>query len=192
MVPQLLDELPAIDLADSEGLRRYGQTVRETACRAVPREARPIEYCRQRDLKALVIVNNRAESRRCDRLVSRWGHEVGAVHQSLAAVELARAGQPDVVLLGVDTPLLGGCTLAGSIRCELAQQDCLIVAVAGQADRSGGQRCREAGIDVVLFTPVDQTVLETLLWMECTRVHRLLTTMGRLPMYPTSAASKEP
>jgi CheY-like chemotaxis protein len=92
---------------------------------------------------------------------------------------MAGERQPNVVILEINPPLFRGCHLVGPIRNELAHRDCLIIAVARQADRECRRQCREAGIDIVLSMPVNPVVLQTLFWMESTRVNRLLPDAGR-------------
>ncbi len=135
--------------------------------------------CRpHRVLKVMVVVTGRERSDGFELAVRRWGHEVDAVHHGSTALEMARESQPDVVVIEIDTAFVGRCHLARLLRDELARDDCLIIAVTGQADRESSRLCREAGIDVVLSMPVNPAVLETLLWMESTHLNRLCPDRG--------------
>ena len=51
-------------------------------------------------------------------------------------------------------------------------KECFIIAVTGGTDERGRRQCAEAGIDLVLIKPVDSSVVETLLMLECERVNR--------------------
>jgi CheY-like chemotaxis protein len=105
-------------------------------------------------------------------LVKCWGHDSHAVNEASAALEWAATRQPDVVLLDIEMPEIGGCQIARVLRNELGYADCLIIAITGRADFERRQQCKEAGIDVVLLKPVDPTAVETLLMLECARVNR--------------------
>jgi CheY-like chemotaxis protein len=124
-------------------------------------------------LKVMVVVTGQERSDGFELVMRRWGYEVGAAHDGPAALEMARATQPDVVIVEVESPRFCRCRLAGRVRNELASTDGLIIAVTKQSNRECRRQCREAGIDVVLCIPVDSAVLETLLWMENTRLKRM-------------------
>ncbi len=154
---------------------------RDAVCHDMAVDRKPVEVHRRRALKVLVVANARSRSHGLDQLVKDFGHEVSAVHPGSAALSLARTRQPDVTMLDIDVPIPGWCQLAGPLRNELTRADCLIIAVTRQADDECRRQCLKAGVDVVLSMPLNPSVLETLLWMECTRVNRLLGDMRRVP-----------
>lgn len=110
--------------------------------------------------------------------VRKWGHDAYAISTGDTA---HATGQPDVVLLDVESMPFGEWQTVQRMRGELARPGCLIVAFTRHAGREHRRQCREAGIDLVLVKPVDPAVMETLLLLECTRKNRLRTEAGRSP-----------
>lgn len=125
-------------------------------------------------LKVMVVVTGRERSDGLELAMRPWGYEVGAAHDGTTALAMARAISPDVTIVEIESPRFCRCRLARRLRSELARPDSLIIAVTKQSDRECRRHCREGGIDVVLCLPVDSSVLETLLWMESTRLNRML------------------
>lgn len=105
-------------------------------------------------------------------LVEAWGHAVQVAYPGQATVIAAADRPPDVVLLNLDLPFVGGRNLAGRLRLDALQTDCLIIAVADRADDERRRQCSEAGIDLLLVSPLDPSVLEVLLGLECVRMNR--------------------
>ena len=132
-------------------------------------------------LKVMVVVAGERRSDGFELTVRRWGYEVGAAHDGATALEMARAIPPDVVIVEIDSPRFSRCRLAARLRNELASVDGLIIALTKSADRQCRQQCRDAGIDAVLCLPVDVAVLETLLWIESTRLNRRLPVLAGGP-----------
>ena len=123
-----------------------------------------------RKLRVLVADDNHDATDGCARLIRCWGHEVRWAYDAAAALEIAAAQRPDVVLLDIAMPLLDGCGLAQQLRLDARQKDCLLIAITGHADEQRRQRCAEAGIDLLLIKPVDCEILETLLTLESERL----------------------
>jgi CheY-like chemotaxis protein len=123
-----------------------------------------------RKLRVLVADDQRDATDGLARLVRCWGHEVRWAYDAAAALEIATAQLPDVVLLDIGMPLLDGCGLAEQLRLNARQKDCLLIAITGHADEQHRQQCALAGIDLVLIKPVDCEIIETLLTLESERL----------------------
>jgi CheY-like chemotaxis protein len=87
-------------------------------------------------------------------------------------LKVAAAQHPDVVVLDIEMPLMDGCQVARQLRRDFSRKECLIVAVTERADHERGLQCQAAGIDLVLIKPVNSSVVETILMLECERVNR--------------------
>jgi len=96
-------------------------------------------------------------------LLTIWGYEVRAVHDGLAAVEVAPELHPDVVLLDIGLPGIDGYEVARRLRRRADLAGLLIVAVTGYGQESDRQRSREAGCDHHMVKPVDLDALRLLL-----------------------------
>jgi two-component system, cell cycle response regulator DivK len=68
------------------------------------------------------------------------------------SVDIADQTHPDVVLLDISMPVIGGLELVGPMR-EHVGTACKIVAVTGHADYEMQQRCRTSGFDAFVVKP---------------------------------------
>lgn len=125
-----------------------------------------------RALRVLVVdgqqdtVNARVE------LARRSGHTAFLAFDGFAALRVAVAYQPDVVLLDKGLALVESCQIARHLRFDYPRKDVWIIAVTGRIDDERRNKCTDAGIDVLLAAPQDPDVFETLLMLECMRVNR--------------------
>ena len=95
-------------------------------------------------------------------LVRRRGHQVRGAQTAGAALELAAARAPDVVLLDLGLPDLSGLDLARRLRAS-GLTDALLVAVTGHSRESDRQAALEAGCDDFLSKPLRRKVLDRVL-----------------------------
>jgi CheY-like chemotaxis protein len=164
-------ELAPTEIAGSDAFSRN-----QLACRKALTHDRASQIGRvaapPRLLRVLVVDDDQDTTNGLVRLVRRWGHAVRFAYDGAAGLKMAAAQHPDVVVLDVAMPLMDGGQVARQLRLDFPKKDCLIIAVTGSADEEGRQQCSEAGIDLVLIKPVQPSVLETLLMLECARVNR--------------------
>lgn len=122
---------------------------------ALPRVARPSS-------RVLVVDDNVDNARGLSKLLRLLGHDVKTAHDGKAAVEVAKAHQPDVVLLDIGLPGIDGYEVAKQLRKEERCKDALIVAVSGYGQPEDLRRSTEAGFDHHLVKPIDYDALMTL------------------------------
>ena len=96
-------------------------------------------------------------------LLEMMGHEIRIVHDGVAAIEVAAAFSPDVVLLDIAMPNLNGYEACTRIRMQSANKDLLIVALTGWTGDNMKERARQAGFDYYLIKPVEIAAIENLL-----------------------------
>jgi len=99
-------------------------------------------------------------------LLRLWGHDVRVAYSGPAALALAVADRPDVLLLDIAMPGMDGCELARQTRRHASLDDSLLVAVTGYADEVHRRLGRAAGFDRYLSKPVEPSVMEQLLRVE--------------------------
>ena len=126
----------------------------------------------RRVLRVLVVDDEQDTTHGLVRLVCRLGHAVQTAHHGFTALRVAALRQPELVLLDLDTPLMDGCQVARQLRFDFPRDECFIIAVTAQVDDERRQQCLEAGIDLLLIKPLDPSVVETLLLLECMRANR--------------------
>ncbi|MGB2818086.1 MAG: ATP-binding protein [Burkholderiaceae bacterium] len=84
-------------------------------------------------------------------------HEVQIAYDGRAAVERARAFQPDVVLLDIGLPALNGYQVAQELRKSPETSHCVIIAITGYGQSSDRERALQSGFDFHLVKPAEPT-----------------------------------
>lgn len=126
----------------------------------------------RRKLRVLVVDGNRDMADSLVRRVRRWGHAARAAHDGLAALRLAATQHPDVVLLDMEMPFMDGRQVARHLRLDFPRSACFIIAATERTEDERRQQSIESGIDLRLIKPLDPSVVETLLLLECALVNR--------------------
>jgi CheY-like chemotaxis protein len=124
-----------------------------TSFRATDRTAPPF--------RVLVVDDNRDAADSLGALLRLWGHDTVVAYEGADAVEAARAHRPDLLLLDVGWPGLGGSRLARELRRLPELAAAKLVAVTGRADQA--LRCLKDGFDCYLVKPVDPESLHQFL-----------------------------
>lgn len=122
-------------------------------------------------LRVLVVEDHADTADSMAVLLSLYGHEVRVARDGPAALGMARAFSPDVVLLDIGLPGMDGWRVAEQLRQHPAAQRPLLIALTGHGQEADRRRSQEAGIDLHLLKPVDPEQLCGLL----SRFQRLLT-----------------
>ena len=96
-------------------------------------------------------------------LLTISGHEVEIAHDGRAAIEIARAFHPQVVLLDIGLPSRDGYQIAEQLRNEPWCREVLLIAVSGYGQAEDRERSKAAGFDYHLAKPVNYEELRTLI-----------------------------
>ena len=166
-----MSELTTTDVAQSDAFQRKQALRKPASTRNTSIESGRVG-AGVRVLRVLVVAAEQSSANAFLRQVRYAGHGAHAAPDGLAALRVAAAWHPDVVLLDLETPLMDGCQVAKHLRSDYLSEDCLIIAFAQCVDDARREPCLEAGIDLLLSKPVDRDVVETLLMLECVRVNR--------------------
>lgn len=99
------------------------------------------------------------------------GFEVMTAADGLDALRLAASGgpngRPDLVILDLELPRLGGIDVARRLRAGRDTASTPLIAVTGHSDSRCLDEARVAGFDIVLTKPCNPNVLRS-------EIHRLL------------------
>lgn len=125
-----------------------------------------------RALRVLVVGTDQDQNDELAELALHGGQTVKVAQTGHAALRKAALQHPDVVLLQLELPQMSGLQVARHLRRDFPSRGCLIVALAEQIDDALRRKCRTAGVDLLLNTPLDAEVVETLLMLECSLVNR--------------------
>jgi CheY-like chemotaxis protein len=118
-----------------------------------------------RNLRVLVVDDNRDAADSLAVLVGMWGHEVRVAYNG-SAIHAVPVFKPDVIVLDIGMPKMDGNSMVRQLRQQECYADTLIIAVTGYHDEARRQLSREVGFDHYLIKPVDPRVLEKLLLMK--------------------------
>ena len=89
------------------------------------------------------------------RRLTRRGFEIILAQDGLTAIQMAKAEQPDVILLDMDLPVLDGWEAARRIRKDESVRRIPIVALTAHAMSGDRERALEAGCDDYETKPID-------------------------------------
>jgi CheY-like chemotaxis protein len=87
-------------------------------------------------------------------LVETAGHRVRTAYDGLAALDVASAFAPDVLLLDLGVPGLNGFEIARRIRRQPWGRAVSLIALTGWGQEQDRRRTAEAGFDAHLIKPV--------------------------------------
>src|SRR5579859_1915042 len=118
-------------------------------CQAKARQIMPTTI-----LRVLVVDDNRDGADALGLLAEELGHQVHVTYGGVTALEVARAFQPDLMLIDLAMPDMDGCSLVKQIQTFPTFVHPKLVAITGHADQGHKTYAMKAGFDTVLFKPV--------------------------------------
>lgn len=116
-----------------------------------------------RPLRVLVVDDCQDTTDSMAELVGLWGHDARRAYAGAAALELAAAFRPDVLLVDLGMRGLDGYEVARRARRLPGLNRSLLIAVTGYTGAEHRRLAAAAGFDFYLPKPVDPGTLETLL-----------------------------
>jgi len=96
-------------------------------------------------------------------LMKMMGHEVEFAINGLAALDIAKAFKPDVILLDIGLPDFGGDKIAKQLKYEPGFERTRIIAITGLPLSDVRERALQAGCEAVYAKPLAPSALEELL-----------------------------
>jgi len=124
----------------------------------------------KRLLRVLIVDDSRDSADSLSMLVKLWEHDSRVAYSGEAALQLAAAYQPDVMLLDLAMPKMDGCRLARQLRQQERFKDTLLVAMTGYGDEAYRLLSAEAGFGQYLVKPTEPATIEALLLREQQRL----------------------
>jgi CheY-like chemotaxis protein len=88
-------------------------------------------------------------------LLGIWGHDVKTAHDGVAALQLARKFDPELVFLDIGLPQMNGYEVAHRLRQEAGLTRAIFIALSGYGTQRDRRRSKEAGFALHLVKPVD-------------------------------------
>ena len=116
--------------------------------------------------RVLVVDDNVDAAMMLSALVRQLGHEVLTVHDGEQALRVTESYRPDVILLDIGMPGINGFEVAKRLRERGVTPAPRIVAVTGWGKAEDQARTREAGFDMHLMKPVEESQIRRALAAE--------------------------
>lgn len=102
----------------------------------------------------LVIEDNAANMKLAIMLVRNAGHGVLCAVDAEAGLELARSGQPDLVLMDVQLPGMDGLAATAILKHDPVTASIPVIALTALAMKADEEKCRVAGCDAYIAKPL--------------------------------------
>lgn len=112
--------------------------------------------------RVLIVDDNKDIVHSFEILFDLWGYQVQTALDGSTALEIARAEQPEIVLLDIGLPGMDGYEVARRLRAAYGQRIKLI-ALTGYGQEHDKQQAKEAGFDHHLTKPPQLDALKALL-----------------------------
>jgi CheY-like chemotaxis protein len=112
--------------------------------------------------RILVVDDNSANLRLLAFLLEKRGYEVRTAEDAPQALAVMAEWMPQLLLLDLQLPGVGGLELAGQLREDPAFAELVIIAVTAFAMKGDHDRALEAGCDGYVTKPIDTRSLPVL------------------------------
>lgn len=113
--------------------------------------------------RILLVDDNQDLAESLAMLLRLRGNDVRIAHDGLAALETAETFRPELVLLDIGLPKLGGHEVAQRIRAQPWGRDIVLVALTACGQVEDRRRSEEAGFNLHVVKPVYVAALEDML-----------------------------
>ncbi|OWK44521.1 ATP-binding protein [Fimbriiglobus ruber] len=117
----------------------------------------------ERVCRVLLVEDQKDAAEMLAELIRMWGHQVVVAHDGPAAVAIAEAHCPEVILLDIGLPGMNGYEVATRLRGHPGMKGAKLVALTGYGQEEDRRRSKQAGFDQHLVKPVAPRELERIL-----------------------------
>jgi PAS domain S-box-containing protein len=116
-----------------------------------------------RQLRILVVDDNKDAVETLDLLLQSMGQLVAVVYDGPSAVTVAKSFRPDVVLLDIGMPHMSGYEVARALRASRLETQPMLVAITGWGQSTDKERAAEAGFQHHFVKPMSEEALRDIL-----------------------------
>jgi two-component system, cell cycle response regulator DivK len=109
--------------------------------------------------RILVVEDNASNMSLVTFMLESGGHTVLGAADAEAGLTVARAEQPDLVLMDIQLPGMDGLQAAGLLKCDRVTRGIPVIALTALAMKGDEQRILQAGCDGYLAKPLAYQVL---------------------------------
>jgi two-component system, sensor histidine kinase and response regulator len=136
-----------------------------------------------RNLRMLLVEDNRINRRVAKEMLSQSGISVDAVEDGFQAIEAVRSNPYDAVLMDLQMPEMDGIEATKVIRRNLERFDLPIIALTAHSMYGDREKCLDAGMNDYVSKPIDRKALFAVLRRNC---------RGRGSGRPAAGATRSP
>ena len=145
--------------AQSEGRGKGSEFVIRLPClelsHAVPALGQLSSKPAEGSLRILVVDDNHDAAQSLSLLLTSQGHTVWLAHDGYAALEVAQAERPQVILLDIGLPGMDGYAVARTVRLHPALKTTHLIALSGYGRPEDRELAKTAGFNDYLVKPVN-------------------------------------
>jgi two-component system cell cycle response regulator DivK len=105
--------------------------------------------------KILVVEDNEANRILMRQILMYYGYEVLEATDGVSGLEMARERMPDLILLDLQMPVMGGFAVIRELRKTPELSKLKVVAVTSFAMKGDREKALEAGFDEYVTKPID-------------------------------------
>jgi CheY-like chemotaxis protein len=105
--------------------------------------------------KILVVEDNEANRMLMRQILQHHGYEVLEAADGAAGLAMAREHMPDLILLDLQMPVMGGFTVIRELRKTPELSKLKVIAVTSFAMKGDREKALEAGFDEYVTKPID-------------------------------------
>ena len=133
----------------------------------------PMVKASSEQLRVLVVDDDVDAAEALAGLLTMHGHEVRTAHDGLEAVDITRHYHPDLILLDIVMPNMGGIEAAERIRELPLPRQPEIIELSGAAGPTDSAREAAVGISAHLLKPVEFETLDVVMQATSRNIHAL-------------------
>lgn len=104
--------------------------------------------------RVLIIEDNPANMKLAVLLLRNAGHEALSAVDAESGMAMARADQPDLILMDVQLPGMDGLTATALLKHEVATAHIPIIALTAMAMKDDEEKSQKAGCDAYIAKPL--------------------------------------
>ena len=105
--------------------------------------------------KILVVEDNEANRILMRQILMYYGYEVLEATDGVSGLEMAREHMPDLILLDLQMPVMGGFAVIRELRKSPELSKLKVIAVTSFAMKGDREKALEAGFDEYVTKPID-------------------------------------
>jgi CheY-like chemotaxis protein len=113
---------------------------------------------------SVLVVEDDDDSRYFMRLeLEELGYLVSEAENGVKAVEMALRERPDIILMDLTLPEMGGLEATARIRADAEMREVPIIAVTGHSESDWREEAKASGFDAYVTKPIDSAWLSELI-----------------------------